>query len=177
MEYLSRAVQPQRGGTQQVYALHGPDASLELSMLRALMQLTVDALPVLPALLQAPPARAEQPQPAHALLPPPSEQLPSTAGGASLEPQQQHALGHGQEGRGDRQPTGLGEGTSDPRVTELSVAVKATAEADGLNTAQAAALRCAAAWLEPDAEVRQRHLIFMSAVLRHAVTLPTYQRN
>ena len=58
VEFISHDGPPFREGAQQVYALHGPDASMELSMLRALMQLKEAALPILPALLGQPPAQA-----------------------------------------------------------------------------------------------------------------------
>jgi len=57
VEVASRQGLPSKDGAQQLYALHGPDASLELSMLRALMQLKESALPILPALL-GPPVQA-----------------------------------------------------------------------------------------------------------------------
>lgn len=69
MEVASRQGLPSKDGAQQLYALHGPDASLELSMLRALMQLKEAALPILPALL-GPPVQAcvQNPPPCYPLL-------------------------------------------------------------------------------------------------------------
>ena len=60
VEVVSRDGLPSRDGTQQIYALHGPDASQELSMLRALMQLQEAALPILPALLALLPKQARR---------------------------------------------------------------------------------------------------------------------
>ena len=62
VEVISRQEPPSRDGAQHVFALHGPDVSLELSMLRTLMQLKEAALPILPALL-GPPAQAYTPDP------------------------------------------------------------------------------------------------------------------
>ena len=66
MEVISRQGPPSKDGAQQIYALHGPDASPELSMLKALMQLKEAALPILPALLGPPvQACAHNPPPVH----------------------------------------------------------------------------------------------------------------
>jgi hypothetical protein len=144
VEFLSRTNPALQDGAQQVYALHGPDASLELSMLRALMQLRDDALPVLPALLQPPPTHA---------LPQPAGQLQSAADIACLEAESRHAVADAQLIVGNLRPEGPGDGAGELRCAELAAAAQATVEADGLNAAQAVALRSAAAWLEPDAQV------------------------
>ena len=145
MEFLSRTNTPLRDGAQQVFALHGPDASLELSMLRALMKLREDALPVLPALLQAPPA---------GVLPLMAEQRQSAAASACPKPGSgRRVIGAEQLTEGTVRPGGLGNDTCALRSAELAAAAQAAAEADHLNTAQAVALRSAAAWLEPDEQV------------------------
>ena len=54
VEFLS-ARPPQLGKKQTVFALHGPDASSDLHMVRTLDALTTSYPPLLPALLEPPP--------------------------------------------------------------------------------------------------------------------------
>lgn len=183
VELMSARVPPQATGgggssAQTIYALHGPEASLELSMLAAVASLSPDALPLLPALLgRRTPAAA----------------APGTAPGGGTGAAEglglvQEGLGLGKEGLGIAQEglglgeegTGLGaageprsaagyhlrgavpdqhapvaeEALHDVADAALNDAVAAAVEEGGLNEEQADVLRSVGAWFGPAPEVR-----------------------
>ena len=188
VEFVSHDEPPRRDGVQRVYALHGPDASPERGMLRALMHLKESALPVMPALLGQPPPQAQKPKAKaccshrpHDLLAHTLMQMFSSDDARVLtlarppikhtdviEPQATNAKGELRDEQGgakppikDKPPRVLAEG--DSRTVELAAAVQAATDADRLNPSQAAALRRAAAWLAPDSQVLVKGCCALSA--------------
>ena len=146
---LSAGIPPQavRGSntTHKVYALHGPDAALELNMLAAVTSLASSAFPLLPALLGR---RSPAPESGAALArweQPPKEKslnVGTTPGFPETEGGQAQDGGHAED---------MGSGVRADAAVQAALDV--AMETWSLNDEQQEILRSVGVWFGPKPEV------------------------